>query len=51
MQRNIRIAETKPALAAKRGKLAHGAARRGGGVSGIPGYNAAREIRRDWKRL
>jgi len=23
----------------------------GGGVSGIPGYNAAREIRRDWKRL
>jgi phytoene dehydrogenase-like protein len=23
----------------------------GGGVSGIPGHNAAREIRRDWKRL
>jgi phytoene dehydrogenase-like protein len=23
----------------------------GGGVSGIPGYNAAREIRKDWKRL
>ena len=23
----------------------------GGGVSGIPGHNAAREIRRDWRRL
>ena len=23
----------------------------GGGVSGIPGHNAAREILRDWKRL
>ena len=23
----------------------------GGGVSGIPGHNAAREIRKDWKRL
>ena len=23
----------------------------GGGVSGIPGYNAAREILKDWKRL
>src|SRR5579862_5597663 len=23
----------------------------GGGVSGIPGYNAAREIRKDWRRL
>ena len=23
----------------------------GGGVSGIPGHNAAREVLRDWKRL
>ena len=23
----------------------------GGGVSGIPGYNAAREILKDWKKL
>jgi phytoene dehydrogenase-like protein len=39
-------------LVVERRQLVGGAATHpGGGVSGIPGHNAAREILRDWKTL